>query len=343
MLECSSVESPRIFLAVLYDRVVNWHRPRTTVAIEGADGRRMPMPSRAQRLAPMTTPRLTPWVSAAIAVVVLGGLTAGAVAASNAWGRPTLASQPGPPPSIQDHPDPERAAGMYFYTIATFINHEVLSRSGVAYSPDRLITERWVELDAEGYANRFLAVTRTLDGAVWQEQIFASKRLTLNHHDRPGDGATCGESDAYAVRGSTLPLMTAANLEGIGFAPATEIPVEVAEHISGIDGSVRVMMRNGRPGASEVSERVSFLAWHQESGQSLGQWNYGIVDGERVLIDSNAISLVQPVDVVSLVGTQLVSCADLPSSPDAGSTGAQGDLPTPSPRAVPPVATGVPR
>lgn len=158
----------------------------------------------------------------------------------------------------------------------------------------RLSTDRWVEIGSDGNATRYLARTTTSSGLHWQDQFHDGETELINFHARPGDGATCGEQRPVVISGSSLPIVTASELERIGFVPSTQpLPAEVSQHLADIDDRVAVLERAGRPGASHITNRVSFLAWHEETGQTLGQWNYGTLGTERILLDSYALTLFQ--------------------------------------------------
>lgn len=268
--------------------------------------------------------------TAGLALIVLVAATILALPGRTS-GHATQASPPEPPPSIPDRPEPSLAGGTYRYSIGTIINHDVLPDS----SPAILATERVVSIDDNGYAKYYVATTTTLDGALWQEQHFDGQRLILNQYERPGDRAACTESSPARPSGSTLPLMRADELTEIGFRPASMLPAEVERHLTTFDGHVSVFMRDGRPGADGGS-RTSYLAWHEATGQSVGQWNYGRIQGTTVLVDSQELTLLERVPAGDFAIETFGPCDGGAGAPAANSTpSGDGKVPTPTPAITP--------
>lgn len=243
---------------------------------------------------------------AGAAVIALTAAVAAFISARP--GDVSSASLPGPPPSLNASADLSRAGGVYYYTIETLINYDYVPTGGIAGIRDQehLFSERWVAIGVDGSAVQFRLVTRKADGTLWQEQVYDRGVMLVGSYDRPGDGATCSESGAYAPNRSTLPLVSDEQLRSAGFTKADggAIPTAVEGRAAAYDGAV-VYARPGRLGKDpRVIERTSFIVFDSIRGQSLGEWSYGTLDtGENVLIHATIVSPIERVADGALVLT----------------------------------------
>lgn len=243
-----------------------------------------------------------------IAVIAINGSTA------------TSATQPVPIASVKDRPEPG-LQGTFTYTIETYINPRPSTAPPFAGGENRVVTTRWVTVNSDGVAERYLSLTTTPDGTPWQEESFDGETRRLTFYDRQGDGATCTEVGPYTPTGSTLPLMNAEDLARIGLSPAEgDLPAELADFVAAFPGDVSVYSRAVPSENSPISDQIGYLVW-LPSGQSLGDWNYGTFEGERVLIDSSALTQIEPAGTMPEASPDLPACGSPASHPEHASGG----------------------
>jgi hypothetical protein len=224
----------------------------------------------------------------------------------------------GRPSSLPSEPAPTFASQVVHFRVEQFMDYGIRRADGVPQAArlQRMITDRWVELDETGTVLRYKNVTTAPDGALWQEQLYTDGVEHVNFYQGSFGGGTqsCSVAHPTVVAGSTLPVIDATSLPAAGFG-------EVAGHTRAQDlavetQNVRMFHRAREIEDPRFSSIVATLILDADSGFLLAELSEGVGAEGTVLRESRIYSSPRIVAEDGVfVQDSLQPCGGTPPSP----------------------------